>query len=119
MSKPRAARLHSVAPTGGLIALHVRELTSVIFRMIIDGSRLVVTDNSGAKEVECIKTRGRYASIGDIITCSVKKAIRGKVTQVCTCVMHRIGRSYRCRIRRRHRRRRRRRRRHCFCRHFC
>lgn len=50
--------------------------------MIIDGSRLVVTDNSGAKEVECIKTRGRYASIGDVITCSVKKAIRGKVTQV-------------------------------------
>ncbi len=50
--------------------------------MIIDGSRLVVTDNSGAKEVECIKTRGRYASIGDIITCSVKKAVRGKVTQV-------------------------------------
>ncbi|KAI3427359.1 hypothetical protein D9Q98_010275 [Chlorella vulgaris] len=49
--------------------------------MIIDGSRLVVTDNSGAKEVECIKTRGRYASIGDIITCSVKKAVRGKVTQ--------------------------------------
>ena len=50
--------------------------------MIIDGSRLVVTDNSGAKEVECIKTRGRYASIGDIITCSVKKAIKGKVSQV-------------------------------------
>ena len=50
--------------------------------MIIDGTRLVVTDNSGAKEVECIKTRGRYASIGDVITCSVKKAIRGKVTQV-------------------------------------
>lgn len=50
--------------------------------MIIDGSRLVVTDNSGAKEVECIKTRGRYAGIGDIITCSVKKAIKGKVSQV-------------------------------------
>lgn len=50
--------------------------------MIIDGSRLVVTDNSGAKEVECIKTRGRYASIGDVITCSVKKAIKGKVSQV-------------------------------------
>ena len=58
--------------------------------MIIDGRRLVVTDNSGAKEVECIKTRGRYASIGDIITCSVKKAIRGKVTQVCTSVARAI-----------------------------
>lgn len=51
--------------------------------MIIDGSRLVVTDNSGAKEVECIKHKGRYASIGDIITCSVKKGTRtGKVTPV-------------------------------------
>ncbi len=50
--------------------------------MIIDGTRLVVTDNSGAKEVECIKTRGRFASIGDVITCSVKKAIKGKVSQV-------------------------------------
>lgn len=49
--------------------------------MIIDGSRLVVTDNSGAKEVECIKTRGRYGSIGDIITASVKKCSKGKVTQ--------------------------------------
>lgn len=47
--------------------------------MIVDGTRLVVTDNSGAKEVECIKTRGRFASIGDIITCSVKKASKGKV----------------------------------------
>ena len=50
--------------------------------MIYDGTRLVVTDNSGAKEVECIKTRGAYATIGDIITCSVKKAGRGKVTAV-------------------------------------
>lgn len=50
--------------------------------MIIDGTRLVVTDNSGAKEVECIKTRGRYASIGDIITCSIKKASKGKVSPV-------------------------------------
>ncbi|KAK2078082.1 hypothetical protein QBZ16_003950 [Prototheca wickerhamii] len=49
--------------------------------MIIDGTRLVVTDNSGAKEVECIKHKGRYASIGDIITCAVKKGTRtGKVT---------------------------------------
>lgn len=51
--------------------------------MIIDGTRLVVTDNSGAKEVECIKHKGRYASIGDIITCAVKKGTRtGKVTPV-------------------------------------
>jgi ribosomal protein L14 len=50
--------------------------------MLITGSRLTVTDNSGAKEVQCIKTRGRYASIGDIITCSIKKAGKGKVEQV-------------------------------------
>lgn len=50
--------------------------------MLVDGSRLVVTDNSGAREVELIKCKGRFASIGDIITCSVKKAVRGKVQQV-------------------------------------
>ena len=50
--------------------------------MLIPGSRLVVTDNSGAKEVECIRTKGGFASIGDIITCSVKKAIKGKVERV-------------------------------------
>ncbi|MCX6807512.1 MAG: 50S ribosomal protein L14 [Patescibacteria group bacterium] len=40
---------------------------------------LVVADNSGAKEVECIKVLGgskiRYAYVGDIIVCAVKKAI--------------------------------------------
>jgi len=50
--------------------------------MLIPGSRLIVSDNSGAKEVQCIKTKGRFAGIGDIITCSVKKATRGKVEQV-------------------------------------
>lgn len=46
--------------------------------MISQESRLVVTDNSGAKEVLCIKVLGgsrrRYARVGDIITCSVKSA---------------------------------------------
>jgi large subunit ribosomal protein L14 len=46
--------------------------------MIQTESRLAVTDNSGAKEVLCIKVLGwshrRYASIGDVIICSVKKA---------------------------------------------
>jgi large subunit ribosomal protein L14 len=50
--------------------------------MLITGSRLVVSDNSGAKEVQCIKAKGKYASIGDIITCSIKKAGKGKVEQV-------------------------------------
>ena len=49
--------------------------------MLIVGSRLHVSDNSGAKEVECIRTKGKVATIGDIITCSVKKAAKGKVEQ--------------------------------------
>eukprot|EP01156_Anaeramoeba_ignava_P004691 Anaeramoba_ignava/a234704_4.p1 GENE.a234704_4~~a234704_4.p1 ORF type:complete len:123 (+),score=5.47 a234704_4:143-511(+) len=47
--------------------------------MIQSETRLTVADNSGAKELYCIKVLGgskrRYASIGDIITCSVKEAI--------------------------------------------
>ncbi len=41
-------------------------------------SRLRVTDNTGAKEVLCIKVLGgskrRYARVGDMIVCSVKEA---------------------------------------------
>lgn len=47
--------------------------------MIQVESRLSVADNSGAKEVLCIKvlggTRRRYASVGDTIVVSVKHAI--------------------------------------------
>ena len=47
--------------------------------MIQQESRLAVTDNSGAKEVLCIRvlggTRRRYASVGDIIVVSVKSTI--------------------------------------------
>jgi large subunit ribosomal protein L14 len=46
--------------------------------MIQHRSRLMVADNSGAKELMCIKvlggTRRRYASVGDVIVCSVKDA---------------------------------------------
>lgn len=46
--------------------------------MIQTETRLAVTDNSWAKEVLCIKvlwgSHRRYASIGDVIVCSVKKA---------------------------------------------
>ena len=42
-------------------------------------SRLKVADNSGAKEVLCIRVLGgtkmRYASIGDKIVCTVKNAM--------------------------------------------
>lgn len=47
--------------------------------MIQSFTRLSVADNSGAKEIMCIKVLGgskrRYATIGDIIVCSVKKAL--------------------------------------------
>jgi large subunit ribosomal protein L14 len=47
--------------------------------MIQQESRLTVADNSGAKEVLCIRvlggTRKRYATIGDKIIVSVKNAI--------------------------------------------
>lgn len=46
--------------------------------MIQSFSRLKVADNTGAKEIMCIKVLGgskrRYATIGDIIVASVKKA---------------------------------------------
>ena len=47
--------------------------------MVQSESRLVVADNTGAREVLVIKvlggTRKRYAEIGDIVVCTVKKAI--------------------------------------------
>ena len=47
--------------------------------MIQTESRLKIADNSGAKEVLCIKvlggTKRRYASIGDVIVVSVKHAM--------------------------------------------
>jgi large subunit ribosomal protein L14 len=46
--------------------------------MIQQESRLKVTDNSGAKELLCIRVLGgtgrRYARVGDIIVASVKQA---------------------------------------------
>lgn len=49
--------------------------------MIQMQSRLKVADNTGAKEIMCIRvlggTRRRYANIGDVIVASVKKAAPG------------------------------------------
>lgn len=49
--------------------------------MIQQQTRLAVADNTGAKEIMCIKvlggTRRRYASLGDIIIASVKDAVPG------------------------------------------
>jgi len=52
--------------------------------MIQPFTRLKVADNSGAKEIMCIKVLGgskrRYARVGDVIVASVKKALpNGKV----------------------------------------
>ena len=49
--------------------------------MIQQETRLAVADNTGARELMCIKvlggTRRRYAGLGDIIICSVKSTIPG------------------------------------------
>ena len=65
--------------------------------MIQQESRLRVADNSGAKEVLCIKVLGgskrRYASIGDIFVAAVKDAIPGaqvKKGDVVRCVVGRV-----------------------------
>jgi large subunit ribosomal protein L14 len=62
--------------------------------MIQQESRLVVADNSGAKEVLVIKvlggTRRRYANIGDIVVVTVKKAAPAgtvKKGEVCKAVI--------------------------------
>lgn len=51
--------------------------------MIQQESKLGVADNSGAKEVLCIRVLGgskrRYASIGDMIVVSVKEAAPGGI----------------------------------------
>lgn len=49
--------------------------------MIQQETRLQVADNTGAKEIMCIKVLGgskrRYAGLGDVIICSVKSVIPG------------------------------------------
>ena len=53
--------------------------------MIQQESRLKVADNTGAKEVLCIKVLGgtsrRYARLGDEIIVTIKKAIPGGVVK--------------------------------------
>ncbi len=49
--------------------------------MIQQQSYMKVADNTGAKELMCIRVLGgtgrRYANIGDVVVCSVKKAAPG------------------------------------------
>ena len=53
--------------------------------MIQQESYLRVADNTGAKELKCIRvlggTRRRYANVGDVIVASVKKAAPGGVVK--------------------------------------
>jgi large subunit ribosomal protein L14 len=53
--------------------------------MIQQETRLKVADNSGAKELLCIRVLGgskrRYGNIGDVIVCAVKNATPGGVVK--------------------------------------
>lgn len=70
--------------------------------MIQEYSKLVVADNSGAKQIMCFRILGgskrRYARIGDIIVVTVKDAIPGgtvKKSEVCKAVVVRTRREIR------------------------
>jgi large subunit ribosomal protein L14 len=69
--------------------------------MIQQESRLKVADNTGAREVLCIRVKGgshrRYAGVGDVITCTVKQAIpHGSVKkgEVVTAVVVRTKKQF-------------------------
>jgi large subunit ribosomal protein L14 len=69
--------------------------------MIQQESRLVAADNSGAKELLCIRVLGgsgrKYGSVGDIIVCSVKDASPGglvKKGEVVRAVIVRTKKSF-------------------------
>jgi large subunit ribosomal protein L14 len=65
-------------------------------------TRLKVADNSGAKELLCIRVMGghyrKYASVGDVITAAVKSAQPGgqvKKGEVVKAVVVRVAKEYR------------------------
>ena len=65
--------------------------------MIQQQSLMKVADNTGAKELMCIRVLGgtgrRYANIGDIVVCAVKKAAPGGVVKKGSVVKAVIVRS--------------------------
>ena len=70
--------------------------------MIQQETRLKVADNSGARELLCIRVVGghyrRYASVGDVITATVKSAQPGgqvKKGEVVKAVVVRVAKEYR------------------------
>ena len=69
--------------------------------MIQNETRLRVADNTGAREILCIRIKGgsrrRYAGVGDVITATVKQASpQGSVKkgEVVTAVVVRTKKSY-------------------------
>jgi len=69
--------------------------------MIQDFTRLKVADNTGAREIMCIKvlggTKRRYARVGDVIIASVKEASPGgtvKKKEVVRAVIVRTAKEY-------------------------
>ncbi|HUZ89128.1 MAG: 50S ribosomal protein L14 [Candidatus Dormibacteraceae bacterium] len=70
--------------------------------MIQQETRLKVADNSGARELLCIRVMGgsyrKYASVGDVITAAVKSAQPGgqvKKGEVVKAVVVRVAKEYR------------------------
>ena len=69
--------------------------------MIQTETRLRVADNTGAREILCIRVRGgshrRYAGVGDVIVATVKQAIpHGSVRkgEVVNAVVVRVAKEY-------------------------
>lgn len=65
-------------------------------------TRLKVADNTGAKQIMCINvlggTRRRYASVGDVIVATVKRAMPRGMTkggEVVKAVVVRVAKPYR------------------------
>jgi large subunit ribosomal protein L14 len=72
------------------------------FGLIQQETRLKVADNSGAKELLCIRVMGghyrKYASVGDVITAAVKSAQPGgqvKKGEIVKAVVVRVSKEYR------------------------
>ena len=69
--------------------------------MIQPLSRLKVADNTGARQIMCvrvmIKGNARYGTVGDVIIAAVKQAIPGgqvKKGEICRAVIVRVSKEY-------------------------
>ena len=63
--------------------------------MIQPESYLKVADNTGAKEIHCIRVLGgskrKFGNIGDVIVASVRKATPGGTVKKLKCVLENVG----------------------------